>query len=538
MITTEPRKYTVIYARYSSSAQTEQSIEGQLSVCYDYAEKNGFTVIGEYIDRAISGRSDDRPEFLRMMADAKKGGFQFILVYKLDRFARNRYDSAVYKHQLKKYGVKVISAMEAIGDNPEAILLEALLEASAEYYSVDLSQKVRRGRKESARKGRYVDGGVPLGYKTEDGRLVVDEKTAPIVRIVFEEYAAGTPLQQIVDKLNASGYRNRKGNPFSKSSFWRMIQNEKYLGILDQEGFRFEDAHPALVSQETFQKAQERLTVNRKHGARNKAAVPYLLSGKLFCGCCGAPMVGVSGTGKTGKKWFYYSCQNKRKKKCDKKHEKKDFLEWYVCEQTMEYVLSPDRIRLIAQRLIRIYEDDFSETEVKALEKQIRSVETEINKILELMIEVPEAARPALQKKLTERCTVKESLEVDLAKLRVARKVRLTEDDVVRWLSAFCSGDLFDMAFRERLIDVFIGSVYLWDDKVVIYYNVKDGEQISYIDVLEDLKDAPSPDADLGEGAPSDAVRISPPGVSQSMRYTNPVFFYHRGSVGLMVQRN
>lgn len=247
-------------------------------------------------------------------------------------------------------------------------------------------------------------------------------------------------------------------------------------------------------------------------------------------------MVGVSGTGKTGKKWFYYSCQNKRKKKCDKKHEKKDFIEWYVCEQTMLYVLSPERIRLIAQRIIELYEENFSETEVRALEKQIRAADAEINKILELMIEVPEVARQQLQKKLTERCTVKESLEADLAKLRVARKVRLTEDQIVRWLSSFCSGDLFDMDFRKRLVYVFVNSVYLWDDKVLIYYNIRDGKQVSHIEALEDVGDAPSPDSDLEEEA-SSGVRISHASAHLHAPYTNPIFYYHRGSIGLLVMR-
>ena len=124
----------VIYARYSSHNQTEQSIEGQLRVCHEYAQREGFAIVGEYIDRAISGKTDDRPDFQRMVSDSRKRAFQYVIVYKLDRFARNRYDSAVYKHKLKQNGVKVVSAMENIGDNPESIILEAVLEASAEYY--------------------------------------------------------------------------------------------------------------------------------------------------------------------------------------------------------------------------------------------------------------------------------------------------------------------------------------------------------------------------------------------------------------------
>ncbi len=134
-------KNAVIYARFSSHAQNEQSIEGQLRICYEYAKREGLSVIEEYIDRALTGRSDDRPDFQRMISDARKKAFQYVIVYKLDRFTRNRYDSAIYKHKLKQCGVKVLSAMENIGDNPESIILEAVLEASAEYYSVDLSKK-------------------------------------------------------------------------------------------------------------------------------------------------------------------------------------------------------------------------------------------------------------------------------------------------------------------------------------------------------------------------------------------------------------
>ena len=135
----------VIYARYSSDRQTEQSIEGQLKECYEYARRNGYTIVGEYIDRAISGTTDHRPEFLRMIADGDKKLFQAVLVYQLDRFARNRYDSATYKAKLKKNGIRVLSARENISDDASGVLMEAVLEGMAEYYSVELSQKIRRG---------------------------------------------------------------------------------------------------------------------------------------------------------------------------------------------------------------------------------------------------------------------------------------------------------------------------------------------------------------------------------------------------------
>lgn len=131
------KKRVVIYARFSSHSQTEQSIEGQLRECYEYAKRQDLLVVAEYIDRALTGTTDKRPEFLRMIDDSKKKTFDYVLVYQLDRFARNRYDSANYKAKLKKNGVRVLSAKENITEDASGILIEGVLESMAEYYSVD-----------------------------------------------------------------------------------------------------------------------------------------------------------------------------------------------------------------------------------------------------------------------------------------------------------------------------------------------------------------------------------------------------------------
>lgn len=166
----------VIYARFSSHSQNEQSIEGQLKTCYDYALKNGYTVINEYIDRAISGKTDNLPEFQKMIEDSGKGQFSGILVYQLDRFARNRYDSATYKAKLKKNGVRVYSARENITDDASGILVEGLLESMAEYYSAELSQKIKRGIDISASKCLYFGGGVPLGFYIDDDKKISNRR--------------------------------------------------------------------------------------------------------------------------------------------------------------------------------------------------------------------------------------------------------------------------------------------------------------------------------------------------------------------------
>ena len=188
----------VIYARFSSHSQTEQSIEGQLKECYEFAKRNEYNVIGEYIDRALTGTTDKRPEFLRMIEDSKKKAFKYVLVYQLDRFARNRYDSATYKAKLKKNGVCVLSAKENITEDASGILVEGVLESMAEYYSVELSQKIRRGIEVSASKCQFFGGSVPLGYYIdEDKHYQIDESKAVFVRKIFEMYADGKTIVEI-----------------------------------------------------------------------------------------------------------------------------------------------------------------------------------------------------------------------------------------------------------------------------------------------------------------------------------------------------
>ena len=188
----------VIYARYSSDSQREESIEGQIRECTEYAERNNITLLASYIDRALSARTADRPEFQRMIRDSEKGLFDTVLVWKLDRFSRDRYDSAHYKHILKKNGVKVVSAMENISEGPEGIILESMLEGMAEYYSANLSQNGKRGQRESMAKGTFLGGPVPFGYRVQDKKLVVDDKTAPVIRYIFEQYAQGVPKKEII----------------------------------------------------------------------------------------------------------------------------------------------------------------------------------------------------------------------------------------------------------------------------------------------------------------------------------------------------
>lgn len=315
----------VIYARYSSDSQREESIEGQLRECKEYAERNGITVLSTYIDRACPRKPDNRPDFQRMIKDSAKGLFDIVLVWKLDRFARNRYDSAHYKAILKKNGVKVVSAKEAIAEDSTGILLESLLEGYAEFYSVELSEKIHRGQKENALKGLNNGGGIPLGYVLgSDKRLAVAPVTAPVVLEIFTRYAEGETVRAIVESLNERGLQTKRNKPYNMNSFNAILKNRKYIGEYKYQDVVIPGGVPAIVPQELFDRVQKRIEKNKRAPAMSKADEVFLLTTKLFCGKCGRLMVGESGTSHTGKKHYYYKCGSaKRKTGAQKKRSKR-----------------------------------------------------------------------------------------------------------------------------------------------------------------------------------------------------------------------
>ena len=194
-------KRAVIYARYSCSHQTEQSIEGQLTVCNSYAEREGFTIVSTYIDRAMTGRNDFRPDFQRMIKDSANHTFDYVLVYKLDRFARNNYDHVINKKKLKDNGVTLVSACENISDSPDGILLESIYTGLNQYYSAELSEKVKRGNAESRKKGFYTGGYLLYGYK------VIDKKYQIKYRLYQLEEME---INKSFIKINQSCYANIK----------------------------------------------------------------------------------------------------------------------------------------------------------------------------------------------------------------------------------------------------------------------------------------------------------------------------------------
>lgn len=465
----------VIYARYSCHSQTEQSIEGQLRDCYAYAERNNLTVISEYIDRAISGTTDDRPSFLRMIDDAPKKQFERILVWKLDRFARNRYDSALYKHKLKQYDVRVISVMENVGEGDESILLEALLEATAEYYSLDLRKKIKRGQRENIAKGRFCGGTIPYGYKSVDGKLVADEVKAPVIRYVFEQYAAGTPMREIIDELTRRGIRSSRGTPLNYNTFSRALVNPVYIGKYRYNGQTVPGLSEALVDEDTFNRVQANVTRRAHAPAAGTGNVDYLLQGKLFCGFCGRAMVGECGRSKSGKTYHYYACANKKKRHtCRKRNERKEALENHVISRTVRHVLHPDVLPRIARAVFDAQTRDAAGDTIPELERTIKRLDRDIAKLVDALISAPKAAHAHIYDKMEQLGKQKEAAEADLARERLRISSLPTYDDVLAFIRAFTAGTPDDPSFCKSLIATFINSVYIFDDRIVILYNTDD----------------------------------------------------------------
>ena len=464
----------VIYARYSTDSQREESIEGQIRECTAYAEKNGFTVVKHYIDRAVSAKTDNRPQFQQMIKDSERGIFDVIIVWKLDRFARNRYDSARYKTQLKRNGVKLVSATEVISAGPEGIILESVLEGYAEYYSADLSEKVVRGMTENALKGIYNGGTIPFGYMIDETRhYQPDPLLAPYVEQTFQKYADGATMTDLRDWLKAHNIKNSMGGEMSYNTIQRMLSNRRYIGELRLRDVVQPNAIPALVSEELFNKVQEKLAKNKKAPARHKAEESYLLTTKLYCGKCGALMFGESGVSHTGKMYTYYKCAAAKKKKtCDKKAVRKQWLEDLVVNETMKLVEDDASMNAIIAKVMELQNQE--STDLPIYEKQLKETEVGITNMLNAiqMGILTSSTKERLEALEDQR----KELQARIAEERLA-KPKMKEEFVRFWLLRFRKLDMTQPEQRQALVDTFINAIYLYDDKVLITFNYKEGTE-------------------------------------------------------------
>ena len=474
----------VIYARYSSDNQREESIEGQLRECTAYCKKNDITILRTYIDRALSAKTDHRPDFQRMIKDSAKGLFDVIIVWKLDRFARNRYDSAHYKAQLRKYGVKVLSATENISDGPEGIILESMLEGMAEYYSAELSEKVIRGHTENALKCKYNGGTITYGFTIDkDKYYQIDPCTAPVVLEAFTRYDKGATMKEIMDYLMENGVTTVRGRKIDLNFIARMLKNRKYIGEYSYRHIVTPGGIPAIVPQDLFDRVQQRLETNKKAPARHKAEDDYLLTTKLFCGTCGAMMVGESGTSSSkGRKYHYYRCVNTKKHKtCNAKHKsvRKLPIENAVVNAVMAKVMDDGFVEYISDAVMEIQSKESSV--LPALRKQLEETERGITNMLNaIQMGIINASTKQRLDELEER---KKDVELQIIQEEMKRPM-LAREDIVYWICRFRTLDISKLEERRRLIDSFVNSVTIFDDYILITFNYKEGEtRVSFEDI-------------------------------------------------------
>ena len=471
----------VAYYRYSGgSRQTEQSIEGQRRDCEAYARAHGMTILREYVDRHISGKTDDRPAFQQLVADSAAHTFDAVICWKTDRLARNRYDSAVYKKKLRDNGVEILYAAESNISGAEGIIIEGLMEALAEYYSAELAEKARRGMRESALKGKALGSSRPLGLTVDaDKHYIIEPTGAEAVRYIFEQYAAGLSSSSIVERLNAMGLRTSHGGPFNKSSINRIIRNEMYRGVYVSKKFdvRIEGAIPAIIDNDLWERAQKMFERNRQSRTPHASRADYILSGKLYCGECGCLMKGVCGRSSgNGQMYHYYACPGRSiGRACTRKNIPQDELEAMVVNSVADLLLEPALLEQIADAIVELQQAEAArpDPEKQALEKSLSDVRSKIQNILTAIENGTSSA--ALSARLADLEQQESTLSYQLSSLTAKKPLTFTRDQILFLLQQFrVSPSERTKAYCRRLVDTFVDHIELTNTELILYFNLSD----------------------------------------------------------------
>jgi len=465
-------KNAVIYARYSSDKQTEQSIEGQLRVCNEYAERNGLTIVDTYIDRATTGTNDNRPSFQRMLSDSDKPViWDIVLVYAIDRFGRNAIEIAMNKQRLKKNGKTLISATQRTSDNIDGtknldgILLENVYIGLAEYFSAELSQKVSRGLRENREKGFYTGGTMTYGYKVKDKKVYVDEDQVNVVREIFTMYANGHQANEIIELLTERGIMNNTGKPFLPNAIYKILHNKKFIGIYEVNGEVYTNIFPPIVPQDIFEQVQQRIAHN-KLGQKSKE-VSFLLKGKIVCGYCGKHINGESGTSCTGERYYFYKCANRKQNKenCHKKAVPKDYIEQVVLDMAMEIFTSQVDLDLICDEIIRVNRKSIADhSTLNILLEQKTKVEKSMANVMKaieegIIYDVTKNRVKELQEQL-------DDLSAKILVEQYKQENGITREEAMEYLTS----GVRDLS-PQLLIDLMVNKIELFDDEIIVWFN-------------------------------------------------------------------
>nr|WP_325221067.1 recombinase family protein [uncultured Oscillibacter sp.] len=501
----------VIYARYSSHNQRDVSIEQQVENCREFAERNNLLITEVYADRAITGKTDRRPNFQRMMRDAAKSKFQYVVAWKSNRMGRNMLDAMMNDARLRDMGVRCLYTEEDFDDTAAGRFALRNMMNVNQFYSENMAEDVMRGMMDNAKKC-MVNGPLPYGYRRgDDGRYEIEPKEAEVVREIFERFYAGDLLVDIGNDLNGRGIKTGAGNLWNKGSFHRILVNERYIGVYEYAGYRVEDGVPAIVRKELFYAVQKKLKTKKNPQGRHRENGDYLLTGKLFCGHCGGFMVGMSGTSKTSAKHYYYDCQTKRKEKtCRKKAVRRDWIEQKIAEATKQYIMQDEVIQWLVDgydNFLKLHRKDSmllaAEEELDGVKKAIKNVMAAIEQGI---------ITPTTKERLVELEDERRRLEATVAIERAAL-VDIPKDKIQFWLESFREGDVEDKRYQAKLIDSFVQAVYLYDHELRVAFNFtrnRDGVTIPFEEVDGLCPDgAPEGSYKLPYGSP--AQKFLPP---------------------------
>ena len=482
-------KTAVIYARYSSDSQSEQSIEGQIHVCKDYAEKNDIIVIDTYIDRAMTGTNDNRVAFQKMLKDSSNHQFSVVLVYKLDRFSRNKYESVIHKKTLKDNGVSLISCMENIPNTPEGTLMETLLEGFNQYFSEELTQKVNRGLRESWLKGNATGGKKVFGYDIIDKKYVINEYEKDIVIQVFRSYADGYRARVIAEQLNELGYHRINGKKFNEKYVLWLLHNSRYTGIVEHHGVKYYKIFPRIIDDDLWNKVNAINEENKISPSRKKEIYDYILSGKLICGECKHKMYGESGTSHTKDIHYYYVCGSRRKKlgPCNMKSVKKQELEDFVMQAISKALNSEENIQFLTDKIFEYHKQHANDNaNLKLLEQR----EKELNKACQNMIKAIEQGiiTEMTKSRLSELETELEQIKIEITKEKHKNNLLLTKEDIDQFLRKQVFEDTSDIKIRKLLVNTFVREIYLYNDAVVILFNYTNNPTPPKFTIEENIK--------------------------------------------------
>ena len=500
----------VIYARFSSHGQNEQSIESQVRTCKEFADSKGYTVINVYSDKAKTGTNDKRPDFQRMMKDAQSGTFGYIIVYMMDRFSRNRRDSIMYKEMLKeKFGIKVVSALEPISDDEGGEFYEMFLEWNAEKYSKRLSKRIRDGIDTSIKNGTYCGGKLMYGYRLIDTektgkkgiihKVEINEEEAEVVRFIFECYANGIPKKKIAEKLNEKGYRFN-GKKFTYRMFEHWLVNEKYTGEFTFGGRVCTNVYPQIIDRALFQRVQDKLSEKRYvSGGENTAKIPYILTGKLYCGHCGTKMIADGGTSKKGVKYYYYACKKMKAGECNKHRERKDVLEQTVVSFVIDFLSNKENMEIIANDVIAYYDKRTDESNLKSINAKIAAIQADVERLTDSYVTAQSTLlRNSIEKKMADYEVLLNDLYGQKVKLEMERGYRLTKEDILDFVNGILKTDNTDKDFQKRIIDVLVSKVIVYDGHMVVLFNIRGGKNVITDDIS--VKDVQNALDDISDG--------------------------------------